>query len=138
VPTHDIGRNLVTERESKQCRVPAELLHLRRQLLPDATLQTAIVKKSDVLRPGKTGHYAQPVLRGFIEQIHSRRGVSADGVEAEARHQAEVRGDLGQWRKLIAVSVGCEGAVGNTLDEEPLSTDSQKFPVRGDAPGWRC
>ncbi len=133
VPTHDIGRNLVTERESEQCRMRAELLHLRCQLLPDATLQTAIVKKGDVLRPGKPGHHAQPVLRGFIEQIYSRRGVSADGVEAEARHQAEVRGDLGQWRKLIAVSVGCEGAVGDTLNEEPFG-----HRLAETSRPWRC
>ena len=49
-----------------------------------------------------------------------RRRVGADRVDAEARHQAEVFGDLLRRGELVAVGVGRERAVRHALDEKAL------------------
>src|SRR5262249_18279028 len=94
-------------------------------------LQRAIVEKRDVLRPREPHHHPQPMPTRFVEEIASRSRVRADRVDAELRHQAEVVGHLGQRRKLVALRVGCEGAIRDTLDEVALVTDAKEFSVRG-------
>ena len=93
VPAHDAGRNLVSEREGEHGRVIAELGDLGADLLPDLAPQRAVVEKRDVLRPRQPDHHAQAVACRFVEQLALRRGVGADGVDAEVRHEPEILGD---------------------------------------------
>ena len=103
--------------------------------LPDRAFQPAVVEEGDVLRPGEADHYAQPVPRGFVQQVESRRRVGADRVDAEIRHQAEVFGDAGARRKLITVGIGRKGAVGDAFDEEAVVAGAQELPVGRQALG---
>ena len=144
VPADDAWRNLVAEREHQHRRVIAELLHPGGDVAADRPLQLVVVEKRDVLRPGQADHHAQAVPRGFVEQVAPRRRVGADRIDPEARHQAEVLGDAGQWRELIAVGVGRERPVGDAFDQKAVVTGSvgtcrartaQKLPVGRNANG---
>jgi hypothetical protein len=57
---------------------------------------------------------------GFVEQIHRRRRVRADGIESVRRHLREVAGDPLATRKLTTVGVWRKGAVGCTLYQHPV------------------
>ena len=132
VPADDARRDLVAEGEREHGRVIAELSDFRDEFAADLALQRSIVEKRHVLRPREPDHDAKAAAGRFVEQVASGRGVRADSVDAELRHQAEVFGDLRRRRKLIAVVVGGERAVRHALDEIALAPDSEEFSVRGD------
>jgi len=96
MPADDARWNLVAERKGQRRRMLRERRDLPDDVLPDAARQPSIVEEGDMLRPRKSDHHAKSVARRFVEQIQPRRRVRADGVDAEARHQAEVFGDLFQ------------------------------------------
>ena len=112
-----------------------ELGDLAGDLMANLPLQRAIVEEGDMLRPWQPDHDAQPFSCRNVEQIAARRRVSTDCVDAEARHLAEVRGDLMKRRELIALRVGRKRPVGHTFDQEAIVADAQEFSVRGDALG---
>jgi hypothetical protein len=99
----------------------------------DAARELAVVEKRDVLRPGQPDHDAEPVARGFVEQVEARRCVRADRVDAERRHQPEVLGHALLRRKLVAPRIGRERAVRDALHEKPVAADLQKLSVRAGA-----
>jgi hypothetical protein len=124
VPADDACRNLVAKGEGQYRWMLRELCDLTDDVAADVPRQAAIVEERDVLRPWEADHHTKSVARGFVEQIQPRRRVSADGVDAEARHQTEVLGDLFDRRKLVPVRIGGERTVGHTLDQEtcPVAT----------------
>ncbi len=136
VPAHDTGWNFVAQREGQDRGMVAQLGHLLDDLVADPPAERAVVEERDVLRPGQPDHHAQIVTRRLVEQIAARRRVQTDRIDAEARHQAEVFGDLGYRRELIAGGIGRERPVRDALDEEPRLAEAQKFPVCRD-PGCR-
>src|SRR5207253_11242757 len=91
VPAHDARRNFVAEREEQDGRVIAELADAGDRLPADSPRERGVVEERDVLRPGEPDHDAQPVQGRLIEEIAAGRGVHANGVEAELRHEPEVR-----------------------------------------------
>ena len=132
VPADNARRDLVAEGEREHGRMIAELSDFPGEVAADFALQQSIVEKRHVLRPREPDHDAKAAAGRFVEQVAPGRGIRADGVDAEFRHQAEVFGDLRRRRKLMAVVVGGERAVRHTLDEIALVTDSEEFSVRGD------
>ncbi len=135
VPADHAGRYFVAEREHEHGWMAAEVAHLRGQLAPDSLLQSTIVEEGDVLRPGEPDHHTQPVGRGFVEEPARRRCIGADCVDPEARHQAEVFGNLFGGRELMTIRVGREGPVRDAFDEESFVADAQEFPVGHHATG---
>ena len=123
MPAHHTRRDLVADRESQHRRMVTELGDPRREVPADSALQGAVVQKRHVLRPGQADHDAQPLACGGIEQVPPRRRVRPDRVDAEARHLAEVRGNLLHGGKLVALRVGRKGPVGHAFDEESLTRD---------------
>jgi len=109
-----------------------DLADVRDRFLPDRLLQSPVVEKGDVLRPRYADHHPQSTARRLVQQVDSRRRIRAYRIDAEVRHLAEVLGNLRGCRKLIALGVGSEGAVGDALHQETIGAGEQKFPVRGD------
>ena len=160
MPADDARRNLVAKREGQHRRVMGQLLDLPDDFPPNAAGQPSIVEERLMLRPREPDHDTKSMARRFVEQIQPRRGVGADRVDAESRHQAEVLGHLCQRWELVSVGAWCERSVRHTFDEEPNAVyrlralrfglprrsrtvvkawrrrgATQKFTVRGNARG---
>ena len=135
VPPHDAGRNLVAKRESEDGRMIAKFRNLRDQCPPNLTPERAVVEEGDVLRPREADHDAKTVLGRLVEQFAARRGIRADGIDAERCHQTEVFGDPRGTGELVAVGVRRKRAVRHALDEKTVLAKSQEFAVRRDPLG---
>jgi hypothetical protein len=88
-----------------------------------------------VLRPGKPDHDLQVIPRRLVEKAARRRGVDADGVDAELPHQREVLCNARRRWELIAHRVRRESPVGHAFDEEALRSGAQELPIGGDGRG---
>ena len=117
-------RDLVSERESEHRRMIRELADLSDELPPDLATEPSVVKKGDVLRPRQPDHDPQSVPARLIEQVAPWSRVCAEGVEAEARHEPEVIGDLLASRELVPGGVGRERAIRHALDEKSFLADA--------------
>ena len=106
-----------------------ELPDLVADLAAYGARELPVVQERDVLRPRQADHHAQAAARSLVQQIDARRGVGADRVDAEARHEREVFGDSWEGWELIPVGIGREGAVRDALDEKPVLAEAQKLNV---------
>ena len=127
VPAHDIGRDLVADGEEQRGRMCRQSFNRGGHLLPDLAHESRIAQEGDVLRPGHTHDHAQPVARGGVEQCSRWHGIDPHRVDARFDHEPEVFVDARGRGELPPLGVGCEGAVGHTLDEEPASVSLEEL-----------
>ena len=133
VPADDGGGNLVAEGEDEGGGVVRQLAHAGDDVAADAAAEIRVVEEREVLRPGQPHHHAQAVPRRRVEEAGIGRRVGADGVQPRFPHAREVVRDGCRRRELAPRRVGCEGAVGDALDEEAVAPCREELAVDGGA-----
>ena len=110
--------------------MPGAAANRRAYAALDVAGSAEIVEEGNVLLPGNPGHDAQARLGGQIEQPDGRSGVDADCVDAVLGHGAEIALDDLWRRELGAVLAALEGAIGDALDVQFLTSREQKLGCR--------
>ena len=134
-PADHVGRNFVAHEVSKNGRVAG----IFRDPIADGGLgrlaDFSVVEEFEVFRPGNGNQGADAEFLAEIEKPPGWDIVNPDEVHAGLSHQFKIGAGFLRIPKMLALGVGCERAVGHSLDEKLFISLEKK--LRTNAHGTR-
>src|SRR6266849_4240064 len=141
MPPNDRGRDLLPHAVHQDGRVAPAGCHaffnLAQHLFSDARL----LQETDVLHPWHECDDSEVILLGLIQEGNRGNCVCQDRIDPSRAHEHKILLHVSGLRELVPLAIGREGAIGDSLDEELVVAQEQKFafyawPTRP-ANSWR-
>src|SRR5215510_8940842 len=91
IPAHNFWRNLIAHQMRQRGGMSAACLNAANDGVPNFCTSTRGIKKRDMLRPRNSRDHPEAISGGPIEKPFRRRSKSAEGIDAQFRHQSKIK-----------------------------------------------